>query len=234
MWGTRDVNAGVVTRSLPSVGPCPRGLVNTFSVGHPLAKKTSTENRKSLHILVAAFGNSIMPCSNCVRRKMEDSCVLDPAKSNRCDPCVKSGVSCDGHGLSVAAARKIVDEKRRLEREEEAAEDELINLQAESTRIHNAMNAQFAKITRLRRQRRQVEVRGMDMIQRGLSSMDELEKAEQNEQAALENAMADGTFRDWSAVAEQSEWDSLGLDAFIDRTSGSGVGGSSSGVVGHS
>jgi hypothetical protein len=138
-----------------------------------------------------------------------------------------------GGFADMTSARKIVDEKRRLEREEEAAEDELINLQAESTRIHNAMNAQFAKITRLRRQRRQVEVRGMDMIQRGLSSMDELERAEQNEQAALENAMVDGTFRDWSAVAEQSEWDSLGLDAFIDRTSGSGVGGSSSGVVGH-
>ncbi|RKK10129.1 hypothetical protein BFJ66_g7715 [Fusarium oxysporum f. sp. cepae] len=128
MWGIRDGTAGVVTRSLPSVGPCPRGLVITFSVGYPLAKKTSTENQKSLHILVAAFGNPIMPCSNCVYRKMEDSCVLNPAKSNRCDPCVKSGTSCDGHGLSVAAARKIVDEKRRLEREEEAAEDELINL----------------------------------------------------------------------------------------------------------
>lgn len=194
------------------------------------AKKTSTDNRQSLHILVAAFGNPIMPCSNCVRRKMEDSCVLNPAKSNRCDPCIKSGISCDGHGLSVAAARKIVDEKRRLEREEEVAEDELINLQAESTRIHNEMNAQFAKITRLRRQRRMVEVKGLDMIQRGLSSMDELERAERNEQAALESAMVDGSFRDWSAVAEQSEWDSLGLGAFLDS---SGSGGTSSGVVGH-
>jgi hypothetical protein len=34
----------------------------------------------------------------------------------------------------------------------------------------------------------------MDMIQCGLNSMDELERAEQDEQAALENAMADGTF----------------------------------------
>ncbi|KAI7768299.1 hypothetical protein LZL87_014410 [Fusarium oxysporum] len=92
------------------------------------AKKTSTENRNSLRILVAAFGNPIMPCSNCVRRKMEDSCVLNLAKSNRCDPCIKSGISCDGHGLSVAAAKKIVNEKRRLEREEEAAEDKLIGL----------------------------------------------------------------------------------------------------------
>ncbi|SCO78418.1 uncharacterized protein FRV6_02631 [Fusarium oxysporum] len=197
------------------------------------AKKTSTDNRKSLHILIAAFRNPIMPCSNCVSRKMVDSCVIDPDKSNRCDPCIKAGYSCDGHGLSVTAARKIIDEKRRLEREEEAAEDELIKLQAKSTRIHNNMNTQFAKITYLRRQRRQVEVKGLDMIQRGLNSMDELEKAEQNKQAALESAMADGTFRDWSVVAEQSEWDSLGLGAFIDYSPGFGVGGSSLGVVGH-
>ncbi|EXA29937.1 hypothetical protein FOVG_18616 [Fusarium oxysporum f. sp. pisi HDV247] len=114
------------------------------------AKKTSTDNRQSLYILVAAFRNPIMPCSNCVRRKMEDSCVLNPAKSNYCNPCIKSGISCDGYGLSVAATRKIVNEKRRLEREEEIAEDELINLQAESTRIYNEINTQFAKITRLR------------------------------------------------------------------------------------
>jgi hypothetical protein len=73
----------------------------------------------------------------------------------------------------------------------------------------------------------------MDMIQRGLNSIDELEKAEQDERAALENAIVDGTFRDWSAVAKQSEWDSLGLGAFIDYSSGSGVNRSSSGVARH-
>ncbi|PNP61358.1 hypothetical protein FNYG_13910 [Fusarium nygamai] len=65
------------------------------------------------------------------------------------------------------------------------------------------------------------------MIQRGLSSMDELEKAERNEQSAMENAVIDGSFQDWSAIAEQSEWEALGLGAFVDS------GGSSSGVVGH-
>ncbi|KAJ0125693.1 hypothetical protein HZ326_31201 [Fusarium oxysporum f. sp. albedinis] len=122
-----------------------------------------------------------MPCSNCVRRKIEDSCVLNPAKSNRCDPCVKSGISCDGYGLSVAA----------------------------------------------------VEVKGLDIIQRGFNLIDKLERAEQSKQAALENAMADSTYQDWSAVAKQSKWDSLGLGAFINHSSASGVGGSSLGVVRH-
>ncbi|CAF3637047.1 unnamed protein product [Fusarium graminearum] len=92
-----------------------------------------------------------MPCSNCMSRGLTDQCTLNPEKSNRCEPCAKAGYSCDGHGLSLAAARKLADEKRRLERDEEAAEEELIRLQAESSRIHNEMNAQFSKITRLRR-----------------------------------------------------------------------------------
>jgi hypothetical protein len=134
----------------------------------------------------------------------------------------------------MTSARKLADEKRRLERDEEAAEEELIRLQAESSRIHNEMNVQFSKITRLRRQRRQVEVKGMDMIQRGLNSMDELEKAEKDEEAALELAKSNGTFRDWSAVAEQSTFESLGLGSYIDPSLFSDVAGeSSSGVAGH-
>lgn len=145
----------------------------------------------------------------------------------------------------MTSARKLSDEKRRLERDEEAAEEELVRLQAESarlhdemnariSRIHNQMTAQFSKITRLRRQRRQVEVKGMNMIQRGLDSMDELEKAEKNEEAALELAMSNGTFQDWSAAAEQSTFESLGLGSYLDPSSFSDfAGGSSSGVAGH-
>ncbi|KAM5522743.1 hypothetical protein FOXYSP1_13086 [Fusarium oxysporum f. sp. phaseoli] len=69
-----------------------------------------------------------MPCSNCVSRKMVDSCIIDLHKSNRCDPYVKSGYSCDGYGLSVTAARKIINEKHCLKREKEAAKDKLIKL----------------------------------------------------------------------------------------------------------
>ena len=135
----------------------------------------------------------------------------------------------------MTSARKIVDEKRRLEREEETAEEELMRLQAESTRIHNLMNAQFSKITRLRRQRRQVEEKGLNMIQRGLNSMDELEKAEKDEAAALELAQSNGSYLDWSAISEQETLESLGLGSFIDPSSWpSGVdGGNSSGVAGH-
>ncbi|KAH7150854.1 hypothetical protein DER46DRAFT_664814 [Fusarium sp. MPI-SDFR-AT-0072] len=69
-----------------------------------------------------------MPYSNCIYRKLEDSYVFNLAKLNRCNPYIKSGISYDSHGLSVAAAKKIINKKRYLEHKEEAAKDKLINL----------------------------------------------------------------------------------------------------------
>ncbi|KAG4256505.1 hypothetical protein FPRO03_14038 [Fusarium proliferatum] len=133
--------------------------------------------------------------------------------------------------VEMTSARMVAKEQRRLEEAEEKVEGEFMLLQAESTRIHNEMNAKLAQITRLRRQRRQVESKGLDMLRRGLNSIDELEKAEKDENAAFEQAISEGTFHDWSAIVEQSEWDSLGLGQFIDPPFV--VGGSSSGVAEH-
>ncbi|CEI63411.1 unnamed protein product [Fusarium venenatum] len=118
------------------------------------AKKKSTENRHALLTTISSLGVRIMPCLNCMSHSLTDQCILNPEKSNCCEPYAKAGYSCDGHGLSLSAARKLADKKCQLERDKEAAEEELIRLQAESSRIHNKMNAQFSKITRLRRQRR--------------------------------------------------------------------------------
>ncbi|EXK78895.1 hypothetical protein FOQG_16451 [Fusarium oxysporum f. sp. raphani 54005] len=170
-----------------------------------------------------------MPCFNCEKRGL--SCLVSPMSSGRCDSCIKADYSCDSEGFSVAAARKVAKEQRRLEEAEAKVEGEFMLLQAESTRIHNEMNAKLAQITRLRRQRRQVESKGLDMLRRGLNTIDELEQAEKDENAAFEQAISEGTFHDWSAIVEQSEWDSLGLGQFIDPPFV--VGGSSSGVAEH-
>jgi hypothetical protein len=68
----------------------------------------------------------------------------------------------------------------------------------------------------------------MDMIQCGLNSMDELEKAEKDKEAALELAKSNGTFRNWSAIAEQSTFESLGLGSYVDPSLFSDVVGESS------
>jgi hypothetical protein len=70
----------------------------------------------------------------------------------------------------------------------------------------------------------------MAIIQRGLDSIDKLERAEKDKEAALEYAISDGTFRDWSLTAENSTLESLGLGQFIDP---SAFNGSSLGVAGH-
>lgn len=67
------------------------------------AKRKSTENRRALLTTISSFGVRIMPCSNCMSRGLTDQCILNPEKSNRCEPCAKAGYSCDGHGLSLAA-----------------------------------------------------------------------------------------------------------------------------------
>lgn len=119
------------------------------------------------------------------------------------------------HCLLVLTAQRIVNEKRRLENEEEVAEDALVKLQLESSRIHHAMNTQFALIMRLRRQRKRVEEKGMDMVRRGFSSIDELEKAEDAEKAAEEAARENSTFHDWSSENASNFWASLGLEEFV-------------------
>ena len=104
-------------------------------------------------------------------------------------------------------------------------------LQAESTRIHNEMNTMFAKITRLRRQRRQVETKGLDMLRRGLKSMDELEEAERNEAAAEEQARSEGVFRDWTAEAQHAQWEITFPELIADFGFDVPGGSSSEGVV---
>lgn len=126
-------------------------------------------------------------------------------------------------------ARRLVAEKQRLEREEEAAEERLLKLQSESARIHKEMNTEFARILRVRRQRRLVETKGVDMIRRGLNSMDELESVERAEAFAEESSHIDGTFVDWSTHAQDLSWEALGLGEFVGDSS-SGVAETSQGV----
>jgi hypothetical protein len=67
------------------------------------AKKKSTENRHALLTTISSFGIRIMPCSNCMSCGLTDQYILNPEKSNRCEPCAKAGYSCDGYGLSLLA-----------------------------------------------------------------------------------------------------------------------------------
>ncbi|KAI1440001.1 hypothetical protein F5Y02DRAFT_424676 [Annulohypoxylon stygium] len=87
---------------------------------------------------------------------------------NRCKECQTRNVSCDGNGIPIDNIRRIGEEKRRLEREEEAAEQQLQEL--------------MGRLIRLRRLKRSLHEKGVRMIQRGLQNVDELEEQECLEQ----------------------------------------------------
>ena len=92
-------------------------------------------------------------------------------------------------------ATRLIKEKRRIEREEDATEAELLALQQQ-------MNEKFARLTRLRRQKKSIVSRGHEMIRKGLQSLDDLEEADRMESEAVIDVQALGGFGvlDWNAI----------------------------------
>ena len=91
---------------------------------------------------------------------------------------------------------RILSEQRRLKEEEKNAEALLAEYQQKASEA-------LARLTRVRKQKESLVERGVEMVARGLSNLEELEQAERQEsEAALDvqlgDAMADGV--DWSLV----------------------------------
>ncbi|KAF4423731.1 hypothetical protein F53441_14255, partial [Fusarium austroafricanum] len=72
-------------------------------------------------------------------------------------------------------------EKRRLEREEEVAENELLELQQK-------VNKRLSRLMRLRRQKKQLQERGDEMLRRNVETMDDLEVLDNAESFAAVEA----------------------------------------------
>lgn len=93
----------------------------------------------------------------------------------------------------------MISEKRRLEKQEDETEAELLVLQQQ-------LVEKISKLTRLRRQKKKVVSRGHAMVRRGFQSLDELEAAEREESEAVVDVQALGGFDviDWNAVLNDS------------------------------
>ena len=98
--------------------------------------------------------------------------------------------------VDVLIAERIIAEKRRLEREEEVTEGELLKLQQE-------LNERLARLMRLRRQKKEVVRKGHEMVRKGFKDLDELEAREAEE--AAESAQVVEAFA-------PTDWSSLGLE----------------------
>jgi hypothetical protein len=113
-------------------------------------------------------------------------------------------------------ADRLVQEKNRIEADEEATEEELIQLQRQ-------LNERLSKLMRLRRQKRLIQSKGLKALERDTESMSEREKAENlvvpSDSSAVVESIEAGAVDliDWSAILDPS----LVFD------------GTSSGVVGH-
>ena len=94
---------------------------------------------------------------------------------------------------------KLIAEKRRLEREEDMAEEKLLSLQKE-------MNTQIARIMRLRRLQKEVVRKGHLMIRDGFKDLDEMEKAEEEANAEIVSSVQT------VEAFVPTDWSSVGLE----------------------
>ncbi|KAK3896392.1 hypothetical protein C8A05DRAFT_48491 [Staphylotrichum tortipilum] len=167
-----------------------------------VAKKSSkTIQRATLAATIDELGFEVMPCSFCHSKGLRCKML---ERSSRCGECVRRGRSCDGSGVPVSALDRIVAESRRLDSEEQDAEEALraerlalAEAQKASAEAQRRLDESWARLDRLRRQKRMLLSRGGDMVRRGLESLDEMEEADRREA----NAAGDPVdMVDWDAA----------------------------------
>jgi hypothetical protein len=81
----------------------------------------------------------------------------------------------------------------------------LVEYQQQTMLLSQSMNESFARLSRLREQRQQINVRGEQMLRRGAQSLDELDELERAESEAVIDVQAIGGVDviDWNVVYEE-------------------------------
>lgn len=189
----------------------PRGVTKP---SQPTVAK-STRNRKAAVLVIETIGVIVMPCSFCESRGL--SCKMARGYQ-KCKECTRRGRSCDGNGISLAAgmisflciilvltvivAERLAAEKERIDAEERQTEQQLLLHQQKMMELTQSMNESFARLSRLREQRQQINVRGEQMLRRGAQSLDELDDIERAESEAVVDVQLNGGVDviDWNAV----------------------------------
>ncbi|KAK4112528.1 hypothetical protein N656DRAFT_779399 [Canariomyces notabilis] len=134
------------------------------------------------------------------------------ARVKRCEACVRRGRSCDGSGVPISTLDRILQEQRRIKDAERRAELELDESQRRLEEAQRELSEKLARLRRLRQQKEFLVERGVDMVARGLSTLDELESAKREESSAAPEAQLSGAVDvvDWGAVSgtvpELEQW----------------------------
>lgn len=190
----------------------------------PSAKKqrSSTDSRHAQILLIEEFGYNSMPYSFYSAKGFRYRVATT---SNRCLECIRRGKTCDASGVSVVVgacagvfrisgfltkeiANRIIAEKHRIEREEEATKEALLRsceaLEAAQKKIADSLDY----LARLQKQQNQVISRGEELIRRGAYSLDELDAVER---ADLEAVVAVQSLVHTDLI----DWNSLDFDDLI-------------------
>ncbi|KAF4449869.1 hypothetical protein F53441_6918 [Fusarium austroafricanum] len=140
-----------------------------------MSESKATRNRQAQAILIENTGFLIMPCGYCEPRGLK--CWA------------KEGYS------KCAQSDRFAAEKRRLEREEEVAENELLQLQQQ-------VNEHLSRLMRLHCQKKQLQERSDEMLRRNVETMDDLEVLDNAELFAAVEAQLLGAADviDWGEV----------------------------------
>lgn len=93
----------------------------------------------------------------------------------------------------TSQVERILLEQRRIKDAERRAELELDESQQRLEDAQRELSEKLAHLRRLRQQKEYLVERGADMVARGLSNLDELERAEREETAAGTSAAADSS-----------------------------------------
>jgi hypothetical protein len=139
----------------------------------PVRTSTKKEQRERLSARIRHFGYEMSPaCSTCVQH--DRKCIVLPQDSGRCSECVWRGFSCDAKHVSVSDWSAIERAEQRIRAEKKEA---------------------LAKLLRLERQEEFLRKRGLDMLRRGLRSLEDLEKAEDEDRRERERKEKEETER---------------------------------------
>ncbi|PTB47253.1 hypothetical protein M431DRAFT_514451 [Trichoderma harzianum CBS 226.95] len=196
-------------------------------------KSKSTEKRHSRAAFIRSFGFEVSPCFRCLGKRP----CLAVEGGDSCAHCCYLGRSCDSSFVPMSSLDRITEELKRLERQEELAEEALIAQQKRHEELLAQQKAErdeaLARLMRLRKLRRLLRARGVEMVNRGLNA-EEMEEADRREEEERQAELARVSREEAQLLRDvQSmsgvEWSSLNADlAFAGLDPLASMGGASS------
>ncbi|KUI63583.1 hypothetical protein VM1G_10407 [Cytospora mali] len=109
-----------------------------------------------------------MPCSFCLEEGVACK-MVDGVKS--CSQCTQRARSCDASRVPVSSLSRITDEMSRLDGRELEEEERLIEIQAR-------LNESLSRLSRLKKQKRFLQEKGVKLVNEGLAEEERSRTAE--------------------------------------------------------